>query len=477
MSRKICERALNWIQIIDYKGTIRLCSWMRDNIIGSLSCQNIKQIYHSERAYDLREKLMNGDYSLCNIDECPYLAMNDMNNHMIEIDDIPEYPTELYLGFEEICNYSCTCCNIQHTMRMNKEKNLQDGYDKIEEQLKELLPHLKKISANGLGELFCSKRTLKLLSEWKPLSPAEEISVVLETNGSLFDNTHWKQISNLGQYNLSVAITVMSFDEVTYQYLSGTTLPICQIEENLRFVKNLREKEIINYLELATVVQERNFRTLPEFVKRCIEEFGADAVRLRPYAPSGSQKPEIEWFMDVRNPNHPYYTEYRSVMENVIFKHPKVKDWSGGRDTFNLKEFPYSTLKWSNLVEKCLTNIILNIDAVLEQVRNHIKESGPVVIYGFGNMGKSLAKLLMDKGIVPEYILDKNKSHDTFWGIEIYNMIEVGKLDKKVTVIITPLRQIEEIRGDLLKREYQGNFLCIKDIVTDKALVEELFCE
>ena len=182
---------------------------------------------------------------------------------------------------------------------------MQQRFDKIEEELKKVFPHVKEISANGQGELFASKRTLKMLSEWKPLAPAKECKVSLETNGSLFDEEHWKQIENLGQYNLSVSVTVMSFDEYTYQQLSGVRYPISRIENNLRFIKSLREKGIINYLELATVVQERNFRQLPDFTRRCIEEFGADEVRLRYFLPWGKYSADIEWFADVRNPYHP----------------------------------------------------------------------------------------------------------------------------------------------------------------------------
>lgn len=256
MKKQICERALNWIQIIDYKGTIRLCSWMYDNAIGSLSNQTLKEIYHSEKANELRSKKYRNDYSQCDIDSCPFLAMRDIDNHKVEIEEVPEYPEELYLAYENVCNYSCTSCNIHQIMKKNSTKDLTKGYDKIESEIRNVLPYLKKISANGLGELFCSKRILKLLSEWKPIAPKDEISVLLETNGSLFDEKHWKQIENLGQYNLSVAITIMSFDERTYQYLSGTKIPITQIEDNLNFVKSLRKKGIINHLELATVVQE-----------------------------------------------------------------------------------------------------------------------------------------------------------------------------------------------------------------------------
>lgn len=338
--KKICERLMNFVQVIDAAGTVRLCGWLHDNIIGSLLDQDMKEIWHGKHAADLRKTLAGGDYSLCMVDACPYLAMGDMKEHLIEVDKLPEYPESLYLAYENVCNYRCTSCTVPGMMRRNKDKNLEKNYDIIEKRLEKVLPYVKKIGANGCGELFASKRILKLLANWKPIAPEKEISVFLETNGSLFDAEHWKQIENLGQYHLGVAITVMSFDEATYQFLSGTTLPISTIEKNLRFVKSLREKGIVNYFEIATVVQERNFRFLPEFTRRCVEEFGADNVRLRPYMPWGANAPEIEWFADIRNPRHPYYKEYKEIMKAEIFKHPLVHDWSGGRDSEYSKEYP-----------------------------------------------------------------------------------------------------------------------------------------
>ena len=43
----------------------------------------------------------------------------------------------------------------------------------------------------------------------------------LETNGSLFNEKNWSYISNLGQYHLSVSITVLSFSR---GYLVSRTL-------------------------------------------------------------------------------------------------------------------------------------------------------------------------------------------------------------------------------------------------------------
>ena len=291
-----------------------------------------------------------GDYSDCNVDDCPYLSMGTINDHLIEIDDIPEYPSSLMLGHEEVCNYRCTFCNSRRDADKDAE-TLNKYYDNIYENLKPVLPHIKHISAHGRGEVFTARHVMKILSEWRPVAPVEECRASLETNGSLFDAEHWKQIENLGQYNLRVAITVTSFDEYTYQLLSGTKLPVSQIINNLHFVKSLREKGIINHLEIATVVQERNFFQMPEFTRRCIEEFGADSVRLRPYVIQTNGNFLRNWFTDVRCTYHPYHEEYKKVMQDPIFKNPKVLDWSGGRDSQvqDLLPFLMRKNKWRSL--------------------------------------------------------------------------------------------------------------------------------
>lgn len=461
--QKICERLLNFVQIIDYKGTVRLCSWINNNVIGTLSSQSMKEIYHGECANELRKKIIDGDYSLCNVDACPYLAMNDIENHMVEFDTIPEYPETLYLAFENVCNYNCMSCNVHDIMLENKKEDLEKGYDQIEDRLKKVLPYVKTLGANGCGELFVSKRILKLLSEWNPIAPEEEITVRLETNGLLFDEEHWKQIENLGKYNLKVAITVMSFDEPTYQLLSGTNLPITRIEDNLRFVKKLREQEIVNYFEIATVVQERNFRTVPEFARRCVEEFGADYVRLRPYMPWGSQEPEIEWFMDIRNPEHPYYGEYKEMKKDIIFKHPRVFDWSGGRDSVNIKTFPY---KSSYLKEKIISDILSKPSVLEKKIREYANKK-QIVIYGLGIVGKILVRELKERGIEPVYMLDKFKVCSEYENIKVYNLEETEDIPKDVRIIITPLMKLEEIKNELELLGYRNEKMHIKQLVEE----------
>ena len=95
----ICERALNYLQITDYQGTVRICAWFRKEVgggvIGKLSESSLYDIWHGEKAKMIRKRLSEGDYSWCNIDQCPYLSRNEIDEHCVDIEKIPEYPEHL----------------------------------------------------------------------------------------------------------------------------------------------------------------------------------------------------------------------------------------------------------------------------------------------------------------------------------------------------------------------------------------------
>ncbi len=454
---RTCGRACKYYQIIDEQGNVRTCSWAKNNLIGSVLEQDFRTLINNEKAVGFCEKIAKGDFSNCPKDNCPYLANDRMEEMMIDLEEDELYPEELYLGYEGVCNYHCTCCTSHLNMVRKPGVNYQKQYQKIEENIRDILPYVKKISANGRGELFVSKNILNILANWKPIAPKEEIKVVLETNGSLFDEEHWKKIQNLGQYHLRVAITVMSFNEDIYQFLSGCKYPISQIIDNLKFVKSLREKGIINEFELATVIQEQNFREMPEFTRRCIEEFGADSVRLRPIMPGGIYDESIQWFMDVRNPYHPYYEEFRKVMSNEIFKHPKVLLWSNQEDSAR-GENPYLKDKVQlekRLEEEVRVTRLLNKIVSVEHLGYRIdklmieKKACSLGIYGIGAIGKAFLKMISKENLNYNiHLYDKNQYGNTWEGYEILKPTE-NHLQLSDVIIISPVKQAWEIKDTI----------------------------
>lgn len=467
---RICERALNYFQVFDEEGSVRLCGWARDGYIGKLTEHSVRELYNSPEAIRFRDRHIKDDYSLCKLDACNYLAMNEVDSNKVFIDNMPDLPDTLALGFERICNYSCISCPIHNIMLKNNERDLEENYRLIEERIREVLPFVKHVSSNGCGELFACKRTLKLLADWTPVAPADECMVSLETNGSLFNEKNWKQIENLGKYHLRVKISVMSFEEPIYRYLSGTMLPISNLIDNLYFVKKLRENGVINYLELATVVQEQNFRGMPEFVRRCLEDFGADYVRLRPYEWWGECSKDEAWFRNIRNPHHPLYKEYKKIMSHDIMSHPKVHDWSGGMDSHEVSLAP-SVLQTLKL--DIVTELTLHADEIIENLHKSMGDIKSVYIYGLSNAGKVLSKIIGDRGIRTVGFLDRGNGNFKWNGIDVVRLENEEVLDHKIPIVITTVEGVCETEKDLKNRHWNC-VIALRDLILSDGIKERM---
>lgn len=454
---RICERAVNFVQITNEDGAVRQCSWLKDGgIIGYLTKNSLADIYHSENAELIREMHACNDHSNCNPNTCPYVANNNVDEISIDINEAPKYPESLYLAYENVCNYKCIMCDIPNCMARTDLSELEDKLNRIDDEIRKALPYVKHLSANGLGELFVSKHILKLLSEWKPISEPDEISVTLETNGSLFDSEHWSRISNLGRYHLSVCITVLSFQDELYKELSGTKQSVDKLINNLKFIKSLREKEVINYLELATVYQDKNYKELPEFARRCLEEFGADYVRLRPFEP-WNEAGMKEWMMDVRNVYHPHHQDFLKVMSDPIFAHEKIHDWGGGRES-GLGPEPYvKTRAMFSVIEKIFMD-----ESLIKRIDEEIRDK-KVVVYGMTVVGKALLSRLKNDHKVA-YALDRKMDGLNYLDIPIYGINHFEDLDKDVVVIIALTYSEDVILRLLEKAGYREKILSIREL-------------
>lgn len=429
--KKICKRGCGTVQICKDDGTVRPCGWVNMSDIGNLCENTMEEIMKGERAEEFRQSLLDGSFRYCDADACPYLANDIMEEVEVEYKGVPDYPDTVYLAYDHNCNYNCTMCRTCDYIPFGKTSN--KNFDKIESELQKFINKVEVISANGLGELFATPRIMDVLANWKP--ECENPSVILETNGSLFNEENWKKIENLGQYNLQVCVTVMSFDDAAYKFLSGVDYDTTRIIQNLSFISTLRQKGVINNLEIATVFQERNFRTLPEFTRRCIEEFSADTVRLRPFFQLGAESPEIEWFYDIRNEYHPYYKEFEEIIKDPIFNHPKVLHWSG-HDMPAPKRHPGERASQNYDILKRL----FWDDSIGERLSKYMdkKEIHGIDVYGLGGIGKAVVTLLDTAGIHINNLLDIHSPEDEYRQKKILHCLEntVPALDSLVVVAL-----------------------------------------
>lgn len=460
---KVCQRGWEYAQISDETGTVEICSWATANYqpIGNLAKNSMYDIWHGERAELFRDSLRDGSYRYCEKQRCPWLANGTLEDHLKEYEDVTEYPIDLSLSYERACNYRCTCCADSENCGSARAKNAAEIQKIIEKELDSFQDKITTLSANGRGELFTSPSIIRRIQSWTPNASMKDIHVVLESNGSLFNEENWKQIANLGKYDLKVTITVMSFEESAYKFLSGTSMQISELIKNLHFIRRLRDNGEINCFEIGTVIQERNFREMPEFVKRCVDEFKVDIVRLRSYFPFGDKDPAAKWLYDIRNKHHPYYSEYEDIMKNPIFKDPHVMMWSG-EELNEQHTNPFEKLKVNYELLK-----ILSRDEILEKIENNLNKYGgrTVAIYGVGDVGELfIRKLIKSNQIRIEGIIDKQKS-GSICGFEIYSL-EKYSLDEETRIIVTLPHIFNQIRDDVLKRNKEMIVLNIIDVVS-----------
>ena len=102
---KVCRRAIDELQIINANGDVRICSWSHGNIIGNIIDSDIPSMMHSERAASVFKPIIDKTYDRCPIENCPYLANKTMDDVLIDIDEIPDYPSSLLLAYEGVCNH------------------------------------------------------------------------------------------------------------------------------------------------------------------------------------------------------------------------------------------------------------------------------------------------------------------------------------------------------------------------------------
>lgn len=449
---KICRRGL-YVQIIDGIGTVRACAYSGYNILGNLRDNSLEEVYGGEEARKFQQSLINHTYEYCTEENCPIMQNGAMAENLVEIDKIPTYPSVISLGYDRRCNYKCTCCCSRGSEHIRPEYE-----DKIEKEIKKALPYVKELSANGLGEFFCSDSMIRLVNEWNPIDEKNAI-FSLETNASLFNEKNWERICHVGKFKLRVTITVMSYDEGAYQFLSGTKLGIDNILNNLKFVKSLRDKEIINFLEIATVVQERNFRSLPNFVERSLNEFGADQVRVRRFLPEKAMDENIEWFFDVRNPLHPYHQEYLEVMKHPIFKDSRVFKWTGD-SLSNRGDIP------ARAALRVMNKLFL-IENAGEKLGKILLDKGyeHIVLYAIGNLCKAVIQTLMGQSIKIDYIIDAHTHLTEFQGYEIKKATNEVFAEVNAPILVTLAARHNEMDEYIRHRGFNGTILSLEELL------------
>ena len=439
---RFCDRPFSHIHM-DPDGPLRICSWT-DESIGNLCSEEMDDIWHGEKVERIRESIRDGSFRYCRGASCPFLE----NNSLPDLDEAElnkrcvasDTPTSFNVACDRTCNHSCPSCRDQIFA------GDRDYYDRLQIILDKALPYLNKannISANGCGDLFSSKTMMNFLEKVRPED--EQCRITIETNGALFNQTNWKKIEHFGDYHLAVTVTPNSFEETTFKYLNGGHDSFKALIDNLYFIRELRRANKVNEYLISIVVQDRNFYELPEFAKRCIEDFEADQVIVKPLYKWFCLSEESYWIKDVLNPLHPYHPEFLKAMKNPYLDNEKIFFWNGRKMEHEPKLHPLSREK--DYLE--YTNKLLAKDDFGAGLLGYLDAHGIGKLYLYGDITFSevIGRILIKQGVKITGYVARDTIRTTINGLSVTKLKDFRE-GKDCAVIVSNYHFYNVIKRD-----------------------------
>lgn len=347
MQKYICLYPFERIDILPRGEVYTCCSgYIKHNFyIGNIYEQSFDEIWNSEKAKKLRYSVTKGNFEYCT-HRCKWLHQLDDNllgtggggfKETVTLNPIrlrkdynfnyknyeecilEDYPKAIILTCDETCNLTCVSCRT-HLNVMNKEKSIE-LYNRLVNTIKPLLKDCELLGALSSGEFFASyavSNFYKLLSH----NEFPKLKLYIITNGQLLTQKKWEEFSNLEDIPLRLGISIDASRKETYEKLrKGASWEV--LCDNLKYISELRAKNIINSLYFNFVVQKENYKQMKEFIEFA-KLYNVDTVEFQRLGNWGTFEQNLYIENDVFHINNKFYISARNILEEIINSESEV---------------------------------------------------------------------------------------------------------------------------------------------------------
>jgi sulfatase maturation enzyme AslB (radical SAM superfamily) len=252
---------------ITFDGDVYFCcqSYLKNPpyIWGNLNSKSFEEIWNGDEAKSFRRRMLNGDYSLCNIEETCNKTANTDAQYVATLEGSIEYKEEMPLPrlvslcVGSGCNIACQTCR-------NKVFNGNDPnfMKKMDEWYLPALKNAQQVYFNGAGEPFvdtASRVLIKKIAEEHP-----HIKFHIHTNGSLCDKKHCDE---LGITDKLVTVTLSLHATTAETHAEFTrSKTFNSIIKNLEWLKILKDQGKLQKIILVFVVNAVNYKEMAAFI-------------------------------------------------------------------------------------------------------------------------------------------------------------------------------------------------------------------
>lgn len=347
--RFFCSKPFEWFEVtqLNDRGGVYLCcpSWL-NTPVGNLQNQSVDEIWNGETAQAIRRSILDGTFSYCNRNRCPYLQTDSGPVQRVdEVDDqdlrtiinenlsvLPYGPKKIICTYDQSCNLSCPTCRAAVIVETKHRKEILNIQDKLQN---EALKEADFLHITGSGDPFGSPFFRKWLQTMKLEDMPNLKHIHLHSNGQLWTPKMWDTISeDVRQLVRSAEVSIDASTADTYA-INRRGGEFGKLLENLEFISGLRKSGPLEYLKISMVVQENNFREMPGLV-RLGRQLGVDTVYFSQLVNWGTFS-DLEFrSRAVHLFPHPERGEFIQLLQDPVFDDPIV-------DLGNLTDLRYAT--------------------------------------------------------------------------------------------------------------------------------------
>lgn len=293
-------------------GSVYTCCppWVKWHSIGNIYENNFEDIWYSEKAKELRRKLINNDYSFCERSICSSFSECDVKG----LNEIADYPKYVSFCHDHECNYQCITCRDE--TRFHTDEHLEFLNGKIETVFLPMLNNAEKVYLSGSGDPFASRHCRELIKAIVKAYP--NIKFNLHTNGSLLNEKNCKDLGILDKIS-EVDISIHATNPETYKQITVNG-NFDKIYENIHWISELKRIGTVNKVTLSFVVHKLNYQEMPDFLKLAEKlDVIASFWGYRDWNTAfGKKYKEMAIFDEF----HPEYKNFHDIIAQDIFKSP-----------------------------------------------------------------------------------------------------------------------------------------------------------
>lgn len=308
-------------------------SWLKKSF-GNMSDKPVSAVWNGSDAQAIRKSILDGTFRYCRANVCPYLQrvdgpvqrISDVSDPRMreviaaQLTELPFGPTDVICCFDQSCNLSCPTCRKTVIMETAHGDAIIDIQKRLED---EALQDAKLLYITGSGDPFGSPFFRSWLQTIKRESIPNLERILLHTNALLWTPRMWESIPIDTRTLIKAArisIDAATSGTYTVNRRGGDFETLC---DRLAFIRGLRERGPLEFLEFHMTVQVNNFREMPAFLAFG-REYLCDRVSFHQLLDWGSFSPEEFAARAIHRPVHPEHEVFLDMLLDPRLEDPIV---------------------------------------------------------------------------------------------------------------------------------------------------------